>query len=108
IWEEKQSVMRRLIREKDYATAYQLASNHGLSSGDAFRDAEWVAGWLQLSKLHDPVKAEAHFRVFGAGVTTPISVSRAQYWLGEALAAQNKLDDAKIAYASAAKYPYVF
>ncbi|HVY88395.1 MAG TPA: transglycosylase SLT domain-containing protein [Hyphomonadaceae bacterium] len=108
IWSEKQSVMRRLIREGDYATAYQLAANHGLTTGEAFRDAEWTAGWLQLAKLHDPVKAEAHFRVFGAGVTTPISVSRAQYWLGEALTKQNKVDDAKIAYATAAKYPYVF
>ena len=47
IWVEKQSVMRRMIREQNYATAYQLAAGHGLTSGEAFRDAEWMAGWLR-------------------------------------------------------------
>jgi soluble lytic murein transglycosylase len=108
IWGEKQSVVRRLIREGDYATAYALSADHGLTSGDAFRDAEWMAGWLALTKLNDPVKAEGHFRTFGAGVTTPISVARAGYWLGEALTAQKRTAEAQTAYASAAKYPYVF
>jgi len=108
IWGEKQSVMRRMIREKNYATAYQLAAGHGLTSGEAFRDAEWIAGWLALSKLGDAVRAEAHFRTFAGGVQTPISVSRAQYWLGEALKAQGKTEDANAAYSLAAAYPYVF
>ncbi len=108
IWGEKQSVMRRMIRERDYQKAYQLAAGHGLLSGEAFRDAEWMAGWLALEKLGDAAKAEAHFRVFGAGVATPISVSRAQYWLGEALTKQQRIPEAQEAYAIASKYPYVF
>ena len=108
IWGEKQSVMRRMIRERDYQKAYQLAAGHGLLSGEAFRDAEWMAGWLALEKLGNAAKAEAHFRVFGAGVATPISVSRAQYWLGEALTKQGRVPEAQEAYALAAKYPYVF
>ncbi len=108
IWEEKQSEMRRLIRERDYPTAYRLAAGHGLISGEAFRDAEWAAGWIALEKLNDPAKAEAHFRVFGAGVATPISVSRAQYWLGEALTKQGRIPEAQEAYLAAAKYTYVF
>jgi len=62
--------MRRMIRERDYQKAYQLAAGHGLLSGEAFRDAEWMAGWLALEKLGDAAKAEAHFRVFGAGVAS--------------------------------------
>jgi soluble lytic murein transglycosylase len=85
-----------------------LAAGHGLIGGEAFRDAEWVAGWIALEKLGDAPKAEAHFRVFGAGVTTPISVSRAQYWLGEALTREGRIAEAQEAYATAAKYPYVF
>lgn len=108
IWGEKQSVMRRLIRERDYQAAYRLAAGHGLSPGEAFRDAEWTAGWIALSKLRDPVKAGTHFRTFAAGVNTPISISRAQYWLGEALAAQEKGAEAQAAYEAASKYPYVF
>ncbi len=108
IWNEKQSVMRRLIRERDYRTAYRLAAGHGLTDGEAFRDAEWTAGWLALSKLNDAATAETHFRTFGAGVTTPISLARAHYWLGEALMAQKRAAEAQAAYAEAAKYPYVF
>lgn len=108
IWNEKQSVVRRLIRLRDYSTAYALAADHGLSSGEDFRDAEWLAGWLALTKLNDPVKAEGHFRIFGAGVSTPISLARAGYWLGEALTAQKRTVEAQAAYAAAAKYPYVF
>jgi soluble lytic murein transglycosylase len=108
IWGEKQSVIRRMIRERDYQKAYQLAAGHGLVSGEAFRDAEWMAGWLALEKLGDAAKAEAHFRVFGAGVATPISVSRAQYWLGEALTNQQRIPEAQEAYLAASKYPYVF
>jgi soluble lytic murein transglycosylase len=108
IWDEKQSEMRRMIRDRDYQTAYRLAAGHGLISGEAFRDAEWIAGWIALEKLGDAVKAESHFRVFGAGVATPISVSRAQYWLGEALTKQQRIPEAQEAYAAAAKFTYVF
>ena len=108
IWDEKQSVVRRMVRERNYATAYQLAANHGLSAGEAFRDAEWMAGWLALTKLGDALKAENHFRVFAAGVATPISVSRAQYWLGETLKAQGRLEESAAAYEAAAAYPYAF
>jgi len=108
IWSEKQSVMRRMIREGNFATAYELAAGHGLTQGEAFRDAEWIAGWLALDKLGDAVKAENHFRVFAAGVATPISVSRAQYWLGKTLERQGRADEAAAAYEAGAAYPYVF
>jgi soluble lytic murein transglycosylase len=108
IWDEKQSAMRGLIRDRDYRTAYQLAANHGLLPGEAFRDAEWTAGWIALQKLNDPALGEKHFRVFAAGVQTPISISRAQYWLGEALTKQQKIPEAQEAYLAASKYPYVF
>jgi peptidoglycan lytic transglycosylase len=108
IWEEKQSVMRRLIRERDYRTAYTLAADHGLLPGEAFRDAEWTAGWIALQKLNDTTKAEQHFRTFLGGVVTPISIARGQYWLGEVLMAQQKVPEAQAAYEAAAKYPYVF
>jgi len=108
IWGEKQSVMRRLIRERDFQGAYSLAAGHGLSTGEAFRDAEWTAGWIALSKLKDATKAEAHFRVFLAGVNTPISLARANYWLGEALTAQQRIPEAQAAYEAAAKFGYVY
>lgn len=108
IWQEKNQVIRRLIRLRDYRTAYKLTQDHGLSDGEAFRNAEWLAGWLALSKLKEPAAAERHFRKFLDGVSTPISVARGQYWLGEVLSAQNRSLEALAAYEAAAKYNYVF
>ncbi|MEZ5938045.1 MAG: lytic transglycosylase domain-containing protein [Hyphomonadaceae bacterium] len=108
IWREKQQVIRRLIRERDFQTAYTLATDHGMTDGDGFRDAEWMAGWLALRFLDKPAEAEAHFRTFLAGVTTPISVARGQFWLGEALTAQNRGFEAFGAYDAAAKFNYVY
>jgi soluble lytic murein transglycosylase len=110
IYGEKASVIRRLIRERDYATAYTLASDHGLTpaAGESFRDAEWLAGWLALSKLNDAPRAERHFRTFLDGVTSPISVARGNYWLGEALTKQDKSLEAQVAYVAAARLPFVF
>ncbi len=62
-----QTAMRRLIRERDFRTAYTLAADHGLLPGEAFRDVEWTAGWIALQKLNDAPKAEAHFGTFLAG-----------------------------------------
>jgi len=108
IWNEKQSVIRRLIRERDYQTSYLLAAGTGLTEGEAFRDAEWMAGWLALAKLGNAPQAEGHFRQLILGVETPISVARAQYWLGEALRAQNRSAEAQAAYEAAARFGYVF
>ncbi len=107
IWSERHSVARRLVRERRYSEAYQLCAGHGLTSGESFRDAEWMAGWIAM-KMRDPAKAEGHFRVFGAGVNTPISIARANYWLGEALSAQERGPEAQVAYEAAAKFPFVF
>ncbi len=108
IWTEKHAEIRRLLREGDGQSAYQLTLNHGMTDGEGFRDAEWTAGWLALSRIGDPVKAEAHFRKFGDGVSTPISVARARYWLGLALEAQQRRTEAESAFIEAARYNYVY
>ncbi len=108
IWTEKHAEIRRLIREGDTQSAYLLTLDHGMVDGEGFRDAEWTAGWIALSRLNDPVAAEAHFRTFGNGVSTPISVARAQYWLGLALEAQRRNTEAESAFLEAAQFNYVY
>ena len=52
------------------------------SSGPDYADAEWVAGFIALTRLDDPKRAIGHFTRFQAAVATPISLGRAGYWLG--------------------------
>ena len=108
IWKERHTVIRRLLRERDYATAYLLARDHGLDQGEGFRDAEWLAGWLALARRREPTQAEAHFRRLASTPGTPISTARAHYWLGEALLAQDRREDADAAYREAARHPFTF
>lgn len=108
IWNEKQALIRPLLKSGDVDRALQLCLDHGMVSGEGFRDAEWLAGWIMLKRMRNPVEAQAHFRLLKAGVDAPISVARASYWLGEALSAQGRAPEAQAAYAEAAKLNFVF
>ncbi len=94
VWLERRRHMLRAMSDELYADAYMMASANGLSAGADFAEAEWLAGWIALRRLNDPVSAERHFATLEANVTTPISRSRALYWLAEAARAQNDAERA--------------
>ena len=50
-WKQRESIVRSLIYKKRYKTAYKVASEHSLSSGPEFAEAEWLAGWIAHSFL---------------------------------------------------------
>ena len=54
-WVERFILARSLIYKKRYETAYKLTSNHGLTEGPEFAEAEWMSGWIALSFLKDPL-----------------------------------------------------
>ncbi|WP_236545303.1 lytic transglycosylase domain-containing protein [Tropicimonas marinistellae] len=95
---------RRLLREKKPAEAYSLASQHFLVEGSHFADLEWLAGFIALRFLDDPELALLHFDRFAAAVRTPISLGRAGYWRGRALADLGNSEGATAAFAEGAKY----
>ncbi len=81
-WVERGIIGRSLIYKKKYETAYKIVSNHALTEGPEFAEAEWMSGWIALSFLKDPILAESHFKNFYNNVGYPISLSRGAYWLG--------------------------
>ncbi len=103
-WTERHLHARRLMKEGDYKTAYELARNHGMSEGVDFAEGEWLAGWLALRFLDDPTRAYFHFRTLLNGVSTPISKARAAYWAGRAAQADGRADDAAFYYQRAAEH----
>ncbi|MFQ5567594.1 MAG: hypothetical protein ACE5EU_14670, partial [Paracoccaceae bacterium] len=85
IWASRREVLaRRAARSGRAELGYALASRHHLVPGDgyAFAELEWLAGWIALRKLGQPVQALAHFQRFNENVGTPISLGRGGYWLG--------------------------
>ncbi len=95
---------REAMRNGNGQRAYQLASTHGLTSGSAYADLEWLSGYLALRYLDDPAKALEHFQNFRIVVETPISLGRAGYWEGRAHEALGDAEQAAMAYAFGAEY----
>ena len=83
-WKERSILTRSLIYKKKYALAYKVCSNHSMSEGAEFADAEWLSGWVALTFLEDPNLALQHFKNFYNNVGYPISLSRGAYWIGDA------------------------
>ncbi len=108
LWNDLRRCASDDLKSGNYNQAYNILSRHGLSNGSDFADAEFLSGFIALRKLHDPVKADAHFAKLESGVRTPVSKSRAAYW--RAVAAQERKDDAaaNAFFGLAAQYPTTF
>ena len=80
-WKERSILSRSLIYKKQFAKAYKVSSNHSLSEGSEYAEAEWLSGWIALTFLDDPNMALNHFKSFYDNVGYPISLARGAYWL---------------------------
>lgn len=107
LWREKKIMVYWLLKEKKFTKAYHITLNHGMSRGEHFADAEFLSGWIALTKLNNPSKAFNHFQTLKTGVKLPVSLGRANYWLGRSAEALGQAD-AHTYYAQAAKYPNVY
>jgi len=103
-WVERRIIGRSLIYKKKYETAYKIVSNHALTEGPEYAEAEWMSGWIALSFLKDPILAENHFTNFYNNVGYPISLSRGAYWLGRTYEKIGKKELANKWYLEASKY----
>lgn len=83
-WIEERIVSRGLLDKGDFKGAYRVAANHSAREASDIVDAEFHAGWYALRGLNDAETAATHFRKILAASNRPISVSRANYWLGRA------------------------
>ena len=103
-WADKRADLARILMRKDAVkAAYKVAASHQLSDADNSSDLEFLSGFIALRKLNDPALALQHFQRL-AGATTPISQSRAQYWIGRAYQALGDKAKARSAYGKAAQY----
>jgi len=82
-WKERAILSRSLIYKKKYTLAYKVSSNHSLSGGPNYAEAEWLSGWIALSFLKDPHMALQHFINFYGNVGYPISLSRGAFWIAK-------------------------
>jgi soluble lytic murein transglycosylase len=104
-WAERNLLARKLLHDGDPKTAYAVVVANGQTGDEARADADFLAGFIALRMLHDPVKAAPHFAEL-AQSHAAITLGRAHYWLGRVLAAEGK--DPKPEYQKAAAWPTTF
>ena len=75
-----------------------------MAEGADYADLEFLAGFVALRELNDPTLAVKHFKHLKTAVGTPISLARADYWMGRALEAAGDKAGATAAFARAAQY----
>ena len=107
-WEQRKSVSRSLIYKKRYKTAYKIASEHALSAGPEFAEAEWLSGWIALTFLKSPEYAISHFQNFYNNVGYPISLARGAYWLGTTYKNLGDVDLSFKYFSEGAKFPMTY
>lgn len=103
-WLERHIMTRRYLENKNYRTAYQVASTHKQTSGFTLAQAEWISGFIALQFINEPMKAFNHFEKLYNNVSSPVSKARAAYWAG---LASDRLGSSEIAqkwYAVAGRY----
>jgi soluble lytic murein transglycosylase len=104
MWTERKLMILDLIRDGMFEDAYRLAAAHGMERGVDFADAEFLSGWLALTRLGRAEDALIHFEQLEAGVRTPVSLSRALYWQGRAAETAGQLELARDRFMAAAEH----
>lgn len=109
-WDERDIIARRLLRKGHITEAYDIASQHGLTTEHAVDHAaaEWLSGWIALSFLNEPKIARDHFRKMYDGVSFPVSRARGAYWTGRAFEAEGNTEQAATWFATAANHPTAY
>ncbi|HKQ46390.1 MAG TPA: lytic transglycosylase domain-containing protein [Rhizomicrobium sp.] len=107
-WAEVNAQARDALSSGDPRLALELAQHAGFTAGDQYADQQFLIGFIALRFLKDPKTALQAFQKLEAGVTRPISKSRAHYWQGRTYEAMGDTANALARYRLAANYPETF
>ncbi|MCB1458050.1 MAG: lytic transglycosylase domain-containing protein [Nitratireductor sp.] len=83
-WVERRIISRAMLDRGDARSAYAIAAGHSAESASTQAEAEFHAGWFALRFLNDKRRAAQHFANILKLSSTPITQSRANYWLARA------------------------
>jgi soluble lytic murein transglycosylase len=108
MWKLRKQLVIAALKTGDTRGAYKAAADSGCNLGADGAEAEFYAGWLALSRMHDPKLADEHFAKLQGIGQSPITVSRALYWRGRAAEAMGDHVNAQLFYADGARYQTAF
>ncbi len=110
-FDERRIIARRSIGPNNRDTwqqAYQVASRHGIRSGEDLADAEFLAGWIALRYVKDTDAALNHFARLSEAATSRTDKARAGYWLGRTYLAMGDKGKANGYFKTAARHSTIY
>ena len=108
MWRERRLIFNLAVRAGNFDSAYRAVTGHGMTSGTNYVEAEFIAGWLALTKLKMPARADEHFAHIQASGSSPITLSRAFYWRGRTAESMGDPVAAATFYGDGAQYITTF
>jgi soluble lytic murein transglycosylase len=105
-WVERNLLARELLKDHDDRGAEEMADDRLVSAPGDVVDAAFLAGFITLTRLHDPAAAIVQFHRLAEASKAAITQGRAHYWLGRAAVAASA--DPRPEYEKAAAYPTTF
>lgn len=109
LYAESRQYFVTALQKSDYQAAYDVMARLQFPpTGTRAAETAFFAGWVALTKLRDPALAARHFQAVRAAGQSPLTQSRALYWLGRAAEAQGKADQARAFYRDGAAYITAF
>ncbi|PIR31722.1 MAG: hypothetical protein COV36_07260 [Alphaproteobacteria bacterium CG11_big_fil_rev_8_21_14_0_20_44_7] len=108
-WRRHAERARDLLEAGKYKEAYRAIQNkHRNYEGSTKADALWLSGWINLRFLNKPAQAIEDFKLLHKSVGYPISLSRAQYWIGRSYEQMGKSSEARFWYKEASRFYNTF
>jgi soluble lytic murein transglycosylase len=108
-WRERRMLARRLLDLGDAKTAYRVVRDAAIPANPYYRaEYHFMAGWIALRFLSDPITALSHFAKVDEDSSDPIVLARAAYWRGRSFEAADQFDEMKSQYERAARYPTAY
>jgi soluble lytic murein transglycosylase len=107
-WTERRVNCRSALNAGQSRIAYEIAIKHGPISGDAYIEAEYLAGWIALRFLNEPNTALGHLLAARTAAKSSKSISLTEYWLGRTALALGDGSSANLHFHAAARYPQYF
>jgi soluble lytic murein transglycosylase len=102
-WTERRAVVYEALDARKPRLAYDVAKVDLPLSDNPKKDQSFHAGWLALRYLKDAAAAERHFTVMKKHADGPLSRAKSAYWLGRALEARGKRNEARVQYLEATR-----
>jgi soluble lytic murein transglycosylase len=108
-WVERRLLARKLLDIGDAQSAFLVVRDAAEPAKENYRvEQMFTVGWIALRFLDDRSTAAAYFARIPQFSHNPIALARSGYWMGRALEAADKPQEARSYYEGAARYPTAY